>query len=65
MKAYRIIFGFFMGLIIICAALRFLNIYIGISPRAIMEMTLLLMIVYQSWFISKLSKQLKNKEQQE
>jgi len=63
MKAYKIISSISAPLIIMGAVMQLLHIKIGISGKTLYMLVFCFSFVYQSWYISKLHKQLKNKEQ--
>ena len=61
-KAYRIIFVICAILVIIGGVMQLLHIKIGISGSSLSLLVLLFISGYQSWFITKLYNQLKEKE---
>ena len=62
MKTYNIITVICALLVIAGAALQLFHIEIGVSGRTVVIFTLLFQGLYQALYISKLHKQLKNKE---
>jgi len=61
-KAYRIIFIICAILVIIGGVMQLLHIKIGMSGMSLTLLTLLFISGYQSWLITKLYNQLKDKE---
>jgi len=62
MKTYKIISSISALLIIVGAVMQLLHIKIGISGKTLYMLVFCFSYGYQSWYIYKLHKQLKNKE---
>ena len=64
MKAYKYFYSIGAALVILGVLVEILHIKIGISGKSVIIITLIFGTIYQNWLISKLTKQIKDKELQ-